>query len=221
MTDAINPAAFFKLGLNQHIVVSLDVTMQLFRPNYFLHINVFVRISVKYSSAKLLYSAQYSETPTQTVETVWRHQTINTQCGVVRFRLYPTMWSERIVMGRAVVRLWWVTVTPVSCGFTSRAPHHHHHHLVPSPLLPGYQMTIAMLWPCSQVETFTDKHVTGTVKTMSSRPCRRTLAEPHGQAGPAHCSLWVRVLPGWPRPTAKHCWPMLKDQRSTVYVTDC
>lgn len=43
----------------------------------------------------------------------------------------------------------------------------------PSPLLPDYQTTIAAFWPSSQVDSFTDNHVTGAVKTMSTRPCRR------------------------------------------------
>lgn len=66
---------------------------------------------------------------------------------------------------------------------------------------------------------FTEKRVTGTFRTMGTRPCRRIAAEPLGQAGRAHCSPWVRVLSVWPNTSTEHCWPtlFLKEHRSRVY----
>ncbi len=181
-----------------------------------MHVNVFACVFHLCSQCKLLYSAKYYSTPTQTVQTVWRRQIINTQGGVVHFRLYSTLWSEGGLGWGGVLsdrdgwlRPWHqfpVSIFPV-------------HPAAPSPLLPGYQTTIAALSTKQPGWVFTGNHVTGTVKTMSVRPCRRAAAQPLGQARRAHCSPWVRVFPVWPSATTKHCWPMLilKEQGSTVY----
>lgn len=49
------------------------------------------------------------------------------------------------------------------------------HSAAPSPLLP--ETTIAAFQPNSQVDTSAKNYVTGTIKTMSPRPCRRTVAQ--------------------------------------------
>lgn len=49
------------------------------------------------------------------------------------------------------------------------------HSAAPSPLLP--ETTIAAFRPNSQVDTSAKNYVTGTIKTMSPRPCRRTVAQ--------------------------------------------
>lgn len=104
---------------------------------------------------------------------MWRHQILNTQGGVLLW-VDSLVWSNRAWGGGgAAVRLWRVTVTAASCGFDFLCPSP-----APFPLLPSYQKTMAARWPCSRVETFADTHVTGAVKTMSSRPCRRTRAQP-------------------------------------------
>lgn len=130
---------------------------------------------------------------------------------------YTVVWG-RIGIGRGVVKPWrvTVTVTPVSCLFISRAPRWL---LSSAPWLPDDNSGALTKQPGW---AFTDNHVTGTVKTMSTRPCRHAAAaQLLGQAGWAHCSPWVRVLPVWPSTnTTKHCWPilLLKEQRPAVYV---
>lgn len=117
---------------------------------------------------------------------------------------YTVVWG-RIGKGRGVVRPWRVTVTmtPVSCLFISRAPRCP---LSSAPWLPDDNSGASTTQPGW---VFTDNHVTGTVETMSTRPRRRTAVQSLGQAGRAHCSSGVWVLPVWPSATTMHCWPKL------------
>lgn len=114
--------------------------------------------------------------------------------------LFCTVVWGRIEMGRDVVKPWRVTltVTPVSCLFISRAPYCP---LSSAPWLPDDNSGALTMQPGW---VFTDNHVTGTVKTMSTRLYRRASAQPVGQAGRAHCSLCVP-----PNMTQYHHWALL------------
>lgn len=140
-----------------------------------MRINVFACVFHLCRQCKLLYSAQYYSTPTQTVATAWRRQIINTQGGVVHFRLYSTLWSEGGLGWGGVLSdrdgwLWPWHQFPASLFPAA-----------PSPLLPGYQTTIAALWPSCQVES---------LQTTTSLGLSRQWAQ--GPAGAQQHSRLVR-----------------------------
>lgn len=163
--------------------------------NFFLFFYLCVFRLCRAQPTKLLYSAQYYSTPVQTVETVWRHQIINTQGGVVHFRLYSTLWSEGGLGWGGVLSdrdgwLWPWHQFPVSLLPVPPA--------APSPLLPGYQTTIAALWLSSQVESLQATTSLGLSRQWAQGPAGVRQHSRLSQRGPTHCSPWVSVHPVWP-----------------------
>lgn len=109
---------------------------------------------------------------------------------------YSVVWGR---MGGGAVRPWrvTVTVTPVSCRFISCALR------CSLSLLP--ETTIAAFRPNSQVDAFTENHVTGTVKTMSPRPCRHTVAQQLGHNVSGRPDTLFTMSQSPPSLTQDHC----------------
>lgn len=148
------------------------------------------------------------------METVRRRQIINTQGGVVHFRLYSTLWSEGGLGWGGVLSnrdgwLWPWHQFPVS--LFPVAP------TALPPLLPSYQTTIAALWLGSQVESLQTTTSLGLYRQWA-QGC--TSAQQHRQSvrQPGHI-VHHESLPMLPSTTTKHCWPMLllKEWRSIGY----
>lgn len=138
------------MNLNKHIVVLQKNTEQLFRANYFplMHINISWCVFHLCIAQPSHYTLHSITTPTQTVETVWRRQIINTQGGVIHFHLSSVLWSEGGLGWGVVLSYrdgWPWHQFPVSLFPVPPT--------APSSLLPANYMTIAALWPGSQVES--------------------------------------------------------------------